>query len=106
MAPEIGNRLDRLDTIERRTADDRRARATLAGLPMADSALLRVNRRALRGLAATGWEACAVTEDADVPGRNVGLSDRLAEPWSLRSGKACGESQPGDRNKCPKRRHA
>ena len=67
-----------------------------AFLAVAGLALGGVDRFALRSRAAAGRKACAVRTDADVPGRDVGRRDRLAELRRLRRGawRSTGDDAP------------
>src|SRR6266850_92665 len=80
IAPEVGDRLRRIDAArERSAADQRGKRPALAVLAVAQGALLREDARALRGRAAADRQARAVGLDADVPGGDVGRLERNPE---------------------------
>src|SRR5882672_38265 len=106
IAPEIGDRLGRLDAAgEGRGADERRRGGRpLRAFAVAHRAFRGEDRRALRGGAAARGQAGAVGQDADVPGRNVGFRDLRSQPGRLRHGRARAENEREER-RGPKHRH-
>ena len=75
------------------TADHPRRDTALTALAVTSDALFGEDFLALRGLAATGRQVAAVGQDVEVPGGEIGRSDRLAEMRRL------GKRQPGAERK-------
>jgi hypothetical protein len=65
----------------------------LAILAVAGFAFLREDRCALGRRAAAGRQAFAVRPDADVPERQIGLADRLAQAWRIGRQRGAGHAE-------------
>src|SRR5207302_11324537 len=77
IAPEVGDRLRRIDAAAERSAADQGGKdAALAILPVAQRALLREDARALRGRAAAERQPRAVALDTQVARGDVGRLER------------------------------
>src|SRR5256885_5436682 len=94
IAPEIGDGLRRIDTAAKRSAADQGGKdAALAILPVAKSALLREDARALRGRAAADRQARALGLNSDVPRGDVGRLERNPEIRPCGEGSARTETE-------------
>src|SRR5258708_5160566 len=94
IAPEVRDRLRRIDAGAERTAADQRGKGPpFAALAVAQGAFLREDLRALGGRTAADRQARAVGHDSDVPGCDIGRLKRNPEIRSCRAGSARGETE-------------